>query len=123
MGILHGQPRASANCRSSPAHASMSDEQLLQCTMATGRPAGVVTMSISGYTRDKGFCSTIIAKMEVPADTLPVRWVMLFVATMPVPASPSGGQSGTPALSRPVGSSSFAPSAVKVPASSPAAST
>ena len=91
--------------------------------VATGRPAGVVTMSISGYTRDKGFCSTIFAKMEVPADTLPVRWVMLFVATMPVPASPSGGQSGIPAASRPVGSSSFAPSAVKVPASSPAAST
>ena len=44
------------------------------------------------------------------ADTLPVRGATLFVAAMPVPASPSGGQNGTPGCKTPVGSSSCAPS-------------
>ena len=35
---------------------------------------------------------------EVPADTFPVRTATLFVAAIPVPASPSGGQTGMPAL-------------------------
>ncbi|CUQ64112.1 Uncharacterised protein [Segatella copri] len=46
-----------------------------------------------------------------------------MVATIPVPASPSGGQSGVPAWSVPDGSSFFAPSSVNTPASSPAFST
>ena len=40
-----------------------------------------------------------MAKMLVPALTLPVRGAILFVATMPVPASPSGGQNGMPGCS------------------------
>ena len=32
-----------------------------------------------------------MAKIEVPAETLPVRTRTELVATMPVPASPSGG--------------------------------
>ena len=39
----------------------------------------------------------IIAKTDVPAETLPVFGVTLFVAAIPVCASPSGGQNGTPA--------------------------
>lgn len=39
---------------------------MLQCTMAVGLPVGVVTMSISGYTRESGFSSTTIAKVDVP---------------------------------------------------------
>ena len=57
-----------------------------------------------------------MAKTEVPAETFPVRSAMLLVATIPVPASPSGGQSGMPAGSSPVGSISLAPSPVSVPA-------
>ena len=64
-----------------------------------------------------------MAKMLVPALTLPVRGATLFVATMPVPASPSGGQNGMPGCSVPVGSSRFAPSTVSIPASSPAGKT
>ena len=64
-----------------------------------------------------------MAKPDVPADTLPVRSTMLLVATMPVPASPSGGQSGIPACSFPVGSMSLAPSAVSSPADCPATRT
>ena len=64
-----------------------------------------------------------MAKTDVPAETLPVRSATLLVATMPVPASPSGGQSGIPVCSCPVGSSSFAPSSVSTPAASPAART
>jgi hypothetical protein len=56
----------------------------------------------------------------VPALTFPVRGATELVATMPVPASPSGGHIATPALSRPVGSSSFAPAAVSWPHTSPA---
>ena len=46
-----------------------------------------------------------------------------FVATMPVPASPSGGAITAPACSAPVGSSHFAPRSVRTPAFSPALST
>ena len=58
-----------------------------------------------------------MAKALVPAETLPVRGRTELVATMPVPASPSGGHSGTPGRSMPVGSSRAAPAAVSVPAS------
>ena len=95
----------------------------MQCTMATGLPSGVVTMSISSCTRDSGFSVTTMEKMEVPADMLPVRTFTLLVATMPVPASPSGGHMGTPGCSLPLGSRSFAPSAVRTPAFTPAGST
>ena len=37
--------------------------------------------------------SDLNAKTEVPADTFPVLTRTLFVAAIPVPASPSGGQS------------------------------
>ena len=77
-------------------------------------------MSISGYTFSIGLSKTTIAKADVPADTLPVRTRTLLVATMPVPASPSGGQSGIPANSVPLGSNSLAPFSVKTPACSPA---
>ena len=60
---------------------------------------------------------------EVPADTLPVRGSTLFVAAIPVPASPSGGQTGTPGRSVPVGSRNFAPSAVSAASLAPALST
>ena len=62
-------------------------------------------------------------KMEVPADTLPVRTRTAFVAVMPVPASPSGGAIGQPGSRVPEGSSFFATSAVRQPAFSPAGST
>ena len=52
-------------------------------------------MSIISYGFDNSFSNTIIEKEEVPADTLPVRCLTALVATMPVPASPSGGQTGT----------------------------
>ena len=91
--------------------------------MATGAPDGVVTMSISVCTRESARSSTIIAKIEVPAETLPVRTPTLLVAAMPVPASPSGGQSGMPASSSPETSSRRAPASVRTPASSPAQST
>ena len=91
--------------------------------MATGLPVGVVTMSISGWTFFMASSSTIMANTDVPAETLPVRLATLLVATMPVPASPSGGQSGMPASSWPLTSSSFAPASVSLPASSPAIST
>ena len=61
-----------------------------------------------------------MAKMLVPALTFPVRGVTELVATMPVPASPSGGHMGMPGRSRPVGSSSRAPASVSSPAGSPA---
>ena len=53
-------------------------------------------------------------------DVARARARRLFVAVMPVPASPSGGHSGMPARSRPDGSSSAAPASVSVPAGSPA---
>ena len=51
-----------------------------------------------------------MAKMLVPALTLPVRGATELVATIPVPASPSGGHIGAPGRRAPVGSSSRAPS-------------
>ena len=60
---------------------------------------------------------------DVPADTFPVRTATEFVAAIPVPASPSGGQSGMPAERFPLLSNSFAPSADNVPAASPATKT
>ena len=80
-------------------------------------------MSISVCTLLSGFSSTIMAKIEVPADTLPVRIRTLPVAAMPVPASPSGGQRGMPTSRSPWGSNSRAPAGVSVPASCPAVST
>ena len=91
--------------------------------MATGRPSGVVTISISGCTFCSGRSSTTIANTLVPALTLPVRAATLLVAAIPVPASPSGGQTGIPAGKSPVGSSSRAPASVREPASCPAQST
>ena len=61
-------------------------------------------MSISGWTFSSSFSNTIIAKAEVPAEMFPVRLATLFVATIPVPASPSGGQIGIPGFRFPVGS-------------------
>ena len=51
---------------------------------------------------------------------MPVRAFTLFVATIPVPASPSGGHRGIPAFNVPSGSKSPAPSSVRTPACSPA---
>ena len=77
-------PKLSANSRKIFTHAFKSDVQLLQCTIATGLPAGVVTMSISICTFESAFSSTIIAKIDVPAETLPVRTRTLFVAAMTI---------------------------------------
>ena len=106
-----------------PTHAASSLAPLLQCTIATGSPAGVVTRSSSWWACSSGRSSTTIAKMLVPALTLPVRGATEFVATMPVPASPSGGQNATPGCSAPDGSSRAAPSARQLarPAGPPAA--
>ena len=117
MASSAGAPTAAANSLKSPAQALSSLAPLLQWTIATGSPAGVVTRSSSRCTCDSGPSSTTIAKIEVPALTLPVR------GTIPVPASPSGGQTGAPACSRPLGSSSAAPSGVSDPAASPAEAT
>ena len=89
-------PEAAANRPNSPAQAASSLAPLLQWTIATASPAGVVTRSISWWRLSSGRSSTTIAKMLVPALTLPVRGVTEQVATMPVPASPSGGQSTAP---------------------------
>ena len=64
----------------------------------------VVTISIISYGFESSFSSTIIENDDVPADTLPVRCFTALVATIPVPASPSGGQSGMPAFRCPDGS-------------------
>ena len=97
----------------------MSDVQLFACAIATKLPLGVVTISISWYTFDKFFSKTIIAKIEVPTEIFPVRFAILFVATIPVPASPSGGQNGIPHSKFPLSSRSNAPFLVSVPAFSP----
>ena len=94
--------------------------QLLQCVIATGEPSGVVIMSITSLGRFKSFSRTIIEKEEVPAETFPVLGLTAFVATIPVPASPSGGQRVIPAFRCPLGSSFRAPSSVSAPAFSPA---
>ena len=66
-------------------------------------------MSISSRGPDSGASSTTIAKALVPAETLPVRGAMAWVATMPVPASPSGGAAIAPGRRAPEGSSRAAP--------------
>ena len=65
--------------------------QLLAWAMATGAPDGVATRSISSMRLRNGASSTIMAKAEVPAETLPVRGRTESVAIMPVPAAPIGG--------------------------------
>ena len=95
----------------------------MQCTIATASPDGVVTISICLWSFASGFSRTTIANTDVPAETLPVLGATLFVATIPVPASPSGGQNGIPALRFPDISRSFAPLSVSVPALIPAVST
>ena len=97
--------------------------QLFECAIATKSPIGVVTISNSLCNLDNSFSRTTIANAEVPADTFPVFLAILLVATIPVPASPSGGQSFVPDCNLPVGSKSNTPSAVNVPASSPATKT
>ena len=64
-----------------------------------------------------------MAKVLVPADTLPVRGATALVAVMPVPASPSGGQNGMPGIRSPSSSKRRQPRFVKEPASSPATNT
>ena len=88
--------------------------------MATGKPVGVVTISISRYIFESDFSRTSMAKAEVPAETLPVRGATELVATMPVPASPSEGAKGMPAFRRPLSSRRAAPASVRYPAVSPA---
>ena len=97
--------------------------QLLAWAMATGAPDGVATRSISSMRLRSGASSTIMAKAEVPAETLPVRGRTESVATIPVPVSPSGGRSGMPGRRAPVGSSGAAPDSVRCPASCPATAT
>lgn len=92
-------PIASRKPRNTSAQAFISFVQLLQCTIAAGRPAGVVTMSISVCTFGSAFSSTIMANTLVPAETLPslpdaVR------GGHAVPASPSGGQRRDTGLER-----------------------
>ena len=60
--------------------------------------------------------------MLVPALTFPVRGATALVATMPVPASPSGGQKMAPGCNAVLGSRRAAPSAVSAPAGCPATS-
>ena len=81
--------------------------------MATGSPVGVVTISISRWSFFNGASNTFIEKAEVPTEMFPVRFRTLLVPTIPVPASPSGGAIKLPACKVPLGSSNFAPSAVK----------
>ena len=64
-----------------------------------------------------------MANVLVPAETLPVLGATELVATIPVPASPSGGHIGTPASRFPLSSSSATPSLLKLPANSPAVNT
>ena len=97
--------------------------QLFVWIIATGWPDGVVTRSISSRGPDSGPSRTTIAKALVPAETLPVRGSTAWVATMPVPASPSGGAVIAPGCNVPVGSRRAAPSGVRCPASCPATST
>ena len=101
VAVSASRAGAAANSANRPTQALSSLAPLLQCTIATRSPAGVVTRSSSGCTRLSSRSSTTIAKMLVPALTLPVRGATELVATMPVPASPSGGHIGMPARSSP----------------------
>ena len=73
-----------------------SEVPLFACDIATGYPSGVVTISISRYILESFFSSTTMANVLVPADMLPVLLATELVATIPVPASPSGGQTEVP---------------------------
>ena len=66
---------------------------------------------------------SISRKIFMPPSTSQTISSQISSAVMPVPASPSGGQSGQPGSRSPSRSSSFAPSAVSMPASSPALAT
>src|SRR5699024_20922 len=98
----------------------ISEVQLFVWIIATSLPSGVVTTSISGYIPFNASDNTTIAKALVPADMLPVFCATVLVATIPVPASPSGGAMILPASRLPAGSSSVAPSSVRRPPLSPA---
>ena len=74
---------------------------------------------MSGYQLGNGFSKTKLPNILVPAEIFPLLTLMLFVATIPVPASPSGGQSGMPGTRCPSKSKIFAPSKVNFPASLP----
>ncbi len=94
----------------------MSEEQLLMWTIATGKPSGVCTISISRCTFFNGLSKTFIENSEVPTEMLPVRSLTLLVEIIPVPASPSGGAMTLPDCNLPLGSSNLAPAFVKLPA-------
>ena len=118
-----GTPSSSWYSLNKLTHALRSEVQLLQCTIATRLPSGVVTMSIISYGFNNSFSNTIIENEDVPAETFPVRRLTALVATIPVPASPSGGQTGMPAFKWPDTSSILAPFNVRWPAFSPASKT
>ena len=115
-------PPSSITSRKSEVQALISEVKLFACTIATVFPLGVATISIDSLGFESGFSSTTIANALVPAETLPVFTLTAFVATIPVPASPSGGHILAPDFKVPVGSSKRAPASVSVPASSPAIS-
>ena len=113
-------PARRANSTNRETHASISEEPLLEWTIATGEPSGVVTMSISRWRLSSAFSRTTMRNTEVPQEMLPLLGATALVATIPVPASPSGGHMGIPGSRAPVGSIRRAPSSVRAPASSPA---
>ena len=90
-------PISPQNSPNSETQAFRSLVPLLAWDIAHGNPEGVVTMSISLCSFASLCSSTIIANVDVPADKLPVLGATEFVAVIPVPASPSGGHTGTPA--------------------------
>ena len=116
-------PVRSANSPNRDTQSDMSVVQLLACTIATGYPSGVLICSISRCRLCMSFSITAIRNPDVPADRFPLPHRMLFVAIIPVAASPSGGQSRIPLSSMPLLSRKAAPSFVRYPASSPALST
>ena len=71
----------------------------------------------------RSFSKTTMLNTDVPALMFPVFALTLFVAAIPVPASPSGGQKGIPASRSPLGSRNLAPASVRFPAASPAIKT
>ena len=83
-------------------------EDIIPKVLTAGEQAG--TLTEEGAKLVKFFSSTAMANTEVPAETFPVRCATLLVATIPVPASPSGGHTGIPAFSVPDTSRSLAPS-------------
>lgn len=83
-------------------------------------PSGVHTTSTFGSALRHTSSRTVMAKTLVPTLTLAVRGRTLFVATIPVPASPSGGHTSAPGSKPPEGSSSRVPAGVSVPAGRPA---